>query len=307
MFDNSADNLIDWGKFGRTSMVIQWISLCSIFTLCQLRTCLNKLPPIINGCLAYSVCLIFSGAILWASQYFFNSFFSLQDWLKSLIIAAIISGILLRYIYVQEQLKIQKQAELNAKLTALQARIQPHFLFNSMNTIASLISSNPTLAEKAVEDLSDLFRASLRLPGLIALSDELSLCRSYLDIEAMRLGKRMAVKWEQAEKLPDAEIPSLTLQPILENAILHGIQPLIEGGEITITICDHVDSVYIVITNPVAPANTSKATSKGNQIAQQNIANRLDIHFGSAAFIDITKSKSNYTVKLSIPKKKVPC
>jgi len=153
---------------------------------------------------------------------------------------------------------------LRARLEALQARIRPHFLFNSLNSIASLIASDPERAELAVLDLSDLFRASLAKPGsLVAWRDELALARRYLSIEQYRLGARLELDW-QVEGVPDdLPIPQLTLQPLLENAILHGIQPRVEGGRVEVR-ARYVDGLFeLCVSNPydaeLAPASAARA------------------------------------------------
>lgn len=142
------------------------------------------------------------------------------------------SGLLLRYFYLQSQWRRQEQAELRARIESLQARIRPHFLFNSLNSIAALVASDPVKAEQAVLDLSDLFRASLARPGtLVAWRDELELSRRYLSIEQYRLGDRLQMDWQVDGVPDDLPIPQLTLQPLLENALVYGIQPRIEGSD----------------------------------------------------------------------------
>ena len=145
---------------------------------------------------------------------------------RNLSIAIILVGLALRYFYLHYESDMRLKVQAQARLQALQARIRPHFLFNSMNTIASLTHDQPDLAEQAIENLSDLFRASLSAEASIALRQELELTRSYIDLEALRLGDRLAVEWRLPEQEPALNIPALTLQPLVENAIYHGIEPL---------------------------------------------------------------------------------
>eukprot|EP01031_Cornospumella_fuschlensis_P016430 gene16430-20080_t len=141
------------------------------------------------------------------------------------------SALLLRYFFLQSQWRRQQQAELRARIESLQARIRPHFLFNSLNSIASLVVIDPYKAEQAVLDLSDLFRASLAKPGtLVSWAEELELSKRYLSIEQYRLGERLQLDWQVDDVPDDLPIPQLTLQPLLENALIYGIQPRIEGG-----------------------------------------------------------------------------
>src|SRR5690606_34838511 len=151
-------------------------------------------------------------------------------YLRHALISLIMSGLLLRYFYLQSQWRRQEQAELKARIESLQARIRPHFLFNSLNSIASLVVTDPAKAEQAVLDLSDLFRASLARPGtLVPWREELELAKRYLSIEHYRLGERLQLQWEVDGVPEDLPIPQLTLQPLLENALIYGIQPRIEG------------------------------------------------------------------------------
>ncbi len=219
---------------------------------------------------------------------------------RNLSIAAILAGLALRYFYLHhesdQRLKIQAQA----RLQALQARIRPHFLFNSMNTIASLTHDQPDLAEQAIENLSDLFRASLAAESSISLAQELELTRSYIALEALRLGERLAINWQLPDEEPALNLPALTLQPLVENAIYHGVEPLSEGGAIDLAIRANGSRIEISISNPVTPLKDG-ARRAGNRMAIENIRERLALAFGGAAEMELTESDSRYTVKLTLP------
>lgn len=291
---------IDWATFGATSLLIQWILLASVLLLCRCRTLLNQLPRLLAGSLAFTSCLLVAALVLGLAQTFFTLQFDIIQWIKSLLIAAIFFGIWLRYIYLQQQLHYQKQAEVQSRLSALQARIQPHFLFNSMNTIASLITINPTLAEECVERLSDLFRASLNADKLVLLEEEVQLCQDYLHIEGLRLGaERLRCEWSIVSPIPILYIPSLLLQPLFENAIIHGIQPRTEGGTITCEIETNNDSVLISIVNPIPVKNDIKTSS--NYMALENITHRLQAQFGKHAKINTTQNKKSFQVSITLP------
>lgn len=302
----------DWENLGVRSFLLQWIVLLSAALLCPLRYPLAQLPAWLAGAACYllvlGVTLVCSLLGLWA----------LGGWqsgdgltlLSNLILAAIFAGIVLRYLYVQQQWSNQQKAELRARLQALQSRIQPHFLFNSMNGIASLIATEPDKAERMVEDLSSLFRASLAEPGLVPLAEELALCRQYMAIEQLRLGDRLKVHWQiepAAENgAQPCRVPSLLLQPLLENAVQHGIQSLAAGGLVAIEITLVDASVNVLITNPMAATQSSGATGRGNRMALSNIRHRLQAHFGTVATFRAEAETTadtgpRYVVRLSYP------
>ena len=220
--------------------------------------------------------------------------------MRNLSIALILIGLALRYFYLHYESELRQRIQAQARLQALQARIRPHFLFNSMNTIASLTHDQPDLAERAIENLSDLFRASLAAEASISLQQELALTRSYIDLEALRLGDRLEVNWKLPAEEPDLNLPALTLQPLVENAIYHGIEPLSEGGVIDIEIDASSANIEIAISNPSVTAN-SASQRKGNQMAIDNIRERLALAFDGEANMELVENESRYTVKLTFP------
>ena len=220
---------------------------------------------------------------------------------RNLSIAIILVGMALRYFYLHYESDMRLKVQAQARLQALQARIRPHFLFNSMNTIASLTHDQPDLAEQAIENLSDLFRASLSAEASISLHQELELTRSYIDLEALRLGERLQVEWRLPDEEPVLSIPALTLQPLVENAIYHGIEPRAGGGAIEFEIEDQGGSIGIAISNPLVEDNSGNRR-KGNQMALDNIRERLALAYGGAASMSVDESETRYTVRLTIPK-----
>jgi len=220
--------------------------------------------------------------------------------MRNLSIALILIGLTLRHFYLHYESELHLQVQAQARLQALQARIRPHFLFNSMNTIASLTHDQPDLAEHAIENLSDLFRASLAAESNISLQQELELTRSYIDLEALRLGDRLKVNWQLPATEPSLTLPALTLQPLVENAIYHGIEPLPEGGVIDIVIDAADANIEISISNPLLTEQNSR-DHKGNKMAIDNIRERLALAFGGGATMDLSETEARYTVKLTIP------
>ena len=304
-------NLGDWAsELALKSLFIQWIALSSVALLCLGRSWLNSLPDHWTATLSYLflllVCLIIS-EMAWQllgrermsalTPYTHNEFL-----LRSLLISAIVSALALRYFYVQHQWRKQIENETQARIQALQARIRPHFLFNCMNTIASLTRSQPVLAEEAIEDLADLFRVSLKdVKQLSTLEEELLLCRRYLRIESHRLGKRLKVNWE-TEHLPmNARIPALLLQPLIENSIYHGIELLPEGGTIHINGSNFDGNCILLhIDNPLPPEGYTDHHA-GNQLAQENTIQRIQAVFGEKGNFRTSIQNGRYQVEIIIP------
>jgi len=298
----------DWEGLGLRSILIQWIALLSAALLCRLRPWLARQLSWQAGVVCYLLVLSITALCTALGLFLINSEINGMRLLSNLLLSAIIAGIILRYLYLQQQLHNQQQAELQARIQALQSRIQPHFLFNSMNSIASLIAVNPDTAERMVEDLSCLFRASLAEPGLVPLSDELELCQQYASIEQMRLGDRLRLVWRLDDQVAAQQavyrIPSLLLQPLIENAIVHGIQPVAEGGEVTVELCIVNGGLQLRVENPHWTAEQDVADTpspRGNRLALDNIAHRLQAHFGSQAYISAVKIENRFVTEVFYP------
>jgi two-component system sensor histidine kinase AlgZ len=186
-----------------------------------------------------------------------------------------------------------------ARLQALQARIRPHFLFNSLNAVLSLVRSDPRRAEHALENMADLFRALMsQASQLVPLEDEVALTRAYLELEELRLGDRLQVVWHVQKMPADALIPPLVIQPLVENAVYHGIEPQPEGGEINLNVYRSGDKVHIVVRNPIA---ADPGHHKGNRIALANIRERLLLHFDLDAQLKSEPLGAVYQVHIVIP------
>ena len=289
---------IDWNRLAMTSMFVQWISLVSGAVLCRLRPILKTrtLPVIVISCLLLVVTIteIFTALAQWFlyRDAFIPAFPDWQQMFRHALVALIITAMLLRYFYVQQEARTEQKASHTARFDALQARIRPHFLFNSMNIIASLIHIDPDKAEETVEDLADLFRSSLQEHGnRIPMSKEIDLCQRYLRIEQHRLGDRLKCEWKTRGLPDDLTIPPLTLQPIIENAVYHGIQPLEKGGTVSVDITRNNDNIHIRVQNPVRDPSADQEIfvpgehAQGNQVALKNIRSRLNMLFGNQASV----------------------
>jgi two-component system sensor histidine kinase AlgZ len=191
-----------------------------------------------------------------------------------------------------------------ARLQALQARIRPHFLFNSINAVLSLVRQEPKRAEEALEDMADLFRVLMAdNRNLTPLNDEVQLTRQYLAIEQLRLGERLAVEWHTENMPHDALIPPLVLQPLVENAVYHGIEPHAEAGVVSINVYKVRDEVHLVLRNPYRAHGDHHA---GNKMALANIRERLTLHFDAEAWLRTTVSENAYQTHIVIPYRRQP-
>jgi two-component system sensor histidine kinase AlgZ len=216
---------------------------------------------------------------------------------RALIIAIAASALIVSYFNLRSRLL--SPALTIARLQALQARIRPHFLYNSLNAVLSLIRAEPRRAEAALEDLADLFRVLMQdNRQLTPLSREVDLCRQYLDLEQLRLGARLQVAWHVENMPGDALVPPLVLQPIIENAVYHGIEPAIEPGTVDIGIYCKGKALHAIVTNPVRKQGRHHS---GNKMAMANIRERLALHFDAEASITNTATESTYNVHIVIP------
>ncbi len=302
---------IFFADLAKTSLLILWMSLSSAAVLCALRRWLSGFPPpqatVWTLVTVQTVVLLVSEAVYWLGQLYGSEL--APGWFpddhsfflsRNLVVGALITGLLLRYFYVthQWQRNVERQAE--SRILALQARIRPHFLFNSMNTIADLTRSNPAAAEAAVEDLADLFRASLRDgQEMVQLADELAITQVYERMEKQRLGERLTVNWQVSELPEAARVPGLILQPLLENAIYHGIETLQAPGVVEVEGRRKGDMVYISVRNPLPPE--SHRASPGNRIAVENIRERLQLAFGQRAGLSTAIDSVHYQVNIAFP------
>ena len=198
--------------------------------------------------------------------------------------------------------RAQAPALAEARLQALTARIRPHFLFNSLNAVLGMIRIDPQRAEVALEELAELFRALMQdNRELVPLSDEIALARKYLDIERLRLGERLQVTWDVDDCPTDALAPPLLLQPLLENAVHHGIEPAVTPGEIRVRLMSTRDGVSIEIDNPWLGENKHSA---GNRMALDNLRERLMLFYDLEARLDTRVENGRYHIRVSFPKQR---
>lgn len=186
-----------------------------------------------------------------------------------------------------------------ARLQALQARIRPHFLFNSLNAVLSLIRHQPKQAETALEDMADLFRVLMaENRELVPIAQEIALCQQYLALEKLRLDERLQVEWKIDDVAQDVLVPPLLLQPLIENAVYHGIEPLMQGGTITIQIYSKQNQLHLILNNPCSAPSQHQ---HGNKMALKNIKERLTLHFDLEASLKHKKVDGRYQVHITLP------
>ena len=289
------------------SLYIQWVGLGSAGLLCLLRR-----KNWVDGEVVVTVVsfLVVAGMTLLCSllALVLDDGLNLQlmqtdqpgyTLLRHVLISTILLGVALRYFFIQHRNRAMLRKEASARLQALQARIRPHFLFISLNTIASLTYDQPEQAERAIENLAELFRASLKAEASVTLAREIEFTREYIELESLRLGDRLRVDWHIDAQTNDLSLPALTLQPLVENAIYHGIEPAPAGGEVSIRV-EQNDELLITISNPVLAANTARHRD-GNQMALDNIRERLSLAFANSAKIEHIQENDLYTVEIRIP------
>ena len=295
---------VSWASLGMIAMFLQWLGLLSLGVLCLISPLLKRVSMLSGAVLTFVLIQLVTVGVSEVTYQITHYYAVLANLrmedhelflLRNLMISMIISGVALRYMYLQRQLQLRIEAENQAQIQALQARIRPHFLFNSMNTIAAL-----TLAEKAVLDLSQIYRASLKADDrMTTLADEIQLTRHYLEVEKLRLHDRLTVDWQVDETALSMQLPSLMIQPLVENAVYHGIEPRTDGGTINIRIQQR-DKLHIVITNPL-PSKDDITQQQGNRMAIRNICQRLNIAYGKQASLDSTQDDREYRVTIDIP------
>lgn len=295
-------------ELAKMSLFILWLALLGTAILCKIRPWVEKFGQtqafVISFVLLEVLSLVLA-EITFQLTGIFGEAVIINDThsgfiLRTFAISSIVIALAMRYLYISSEWRRSIVLEAQSRISALQALIRPHFLFNSMNTIASLTRSDPNRAEEAVEDLADLFRANLGGPqDRATLKEELETAAIYQRIEKLRLGERLNVRWDVEELPMRALMPSLTLQPLLENAIYHGIELLPDGGEVTISGVRKDRNLEIRIRNPV-PANQPGQTA-GNRMALENIRQRFDLAYGAKAAVSVEESDDEFNVRLFFP------
>ncbi len=300
-----------WSTVGINCFFIIWVILPSQALLGLMKNWLRKVNPMTAIVTAFVVIQLITCVITWLG-YSGLSYFTFPSiakssvepalYLRTLGISSIVSLVLLYHLYIQTCWKQQVQAELNARLQALQSRIQPHFLFNSLNTIASTVHEDPELAENLLVHMSELMRAGLNTQNnLVTLTDELRLVHGYLSIESQRVGDRLNVEWNVDKSVCDAHIPPLSVQPLVENAVYHGVEPRTGGGTVEITAIKRDRSVILMVRNSVTKESQHETTNHGHGIALDNVMARVKGWFGDDAKVVFSTVDGWFQARIIIP------
>jgi two-component system sensor histidine kinase AlgZ len=291
----AADLVQALERFVAAAAYLEPLLLGIIVVLFVLAGALRRLPYW-AGCL---VVLVLVGLIVAAYLAAIGATASLA---RMLVLAVLLAAALLAYLRLLT--KAHSPALAEARLQALQARIRPHFLFNSLNAVLALIRRDPRRAERSLEDLADLFRTLMSdARQFVRLADEIALLERYAEIEQLRLGERLRITWDIDAAPGDALLPPLVLQPLLENAIYHGIEPGTEAGEVLVRIEKRGNRVLARIDNPyiVNEHGQAEVQRAGNRMALANIRERLQLFFDAEARIATHAEAGRYRVEIEIP------
>lgn len=296
----------DFLLLAKVALQVFWIALLSAVFLCQARRFLNHLPlreiALINFSLILLAAAICAAVAQLSSSYLLDGIWQIDYlWIiNTVVIAAIPAGAILRLFYFQHQLRQQQGASQQARIEALQSKIRPHFLFNSMNSLASLISTDPDKAEETLENLCDLFRYALHdgTEG-VSLQLEVDACKKYLQIEKLRLAERLQYDWDIDVDMENISVPALLLQPLIENAVFHGIQPARKGGYLKIRIYRDGEWVCIDLVNSLETNGEQRFQKPaGHNMAINNLRHRLDAFFNQQADLQETVKQNHYHTRM---------
>ena len=291
-----------WLALAPVSLFIHFVSLTSLTSIYLLKSQLQKASY--QQQLIVLVLLICGFTV--ATSYFVYSFeilddISLLEFLtRNLLIAFIIAMLYAQFSIMHAERSYSEQVATKAQLSSLQARIRPHFLFNSLNMAAELVYHDAQDAEKTILALADLSRAAMHCDEAILLEKDVLLAQQYMLVESWRFGDRLTVDWQIPEHLPELKIPALTIQPLLENAICHGVEPSVSSSHISVQLLVSNSSVSLIVDNPYLPEASKSRPSNG--IAVENIKERLQMYFGKRAKLTHFVQGDSFRTKLVIPR-----
>lgn len=297
----SASSIVEGAdRFMRSAMVVEPLLVAAMVVLFLLSPRLARLPYWAGWSAVLALILALT-ALSHAAHARLLGEAPSSLW-HMLVLSAALVACLLAYFRLLTRAYSPALAE--ARLQALQARIRPHFLFNSLNAVLSLIRRDPRRAERALEDLADLFRTLMAdARRFVRLADEIGLIERYADIEQLRLGERLRITWELDAAPSDALMPPLVLQPLLENAIYHGVEPATGPADVLVRIERRGDRVSVLVENPFREEQRGRT---GNRMALENIRERLALFFDAEAKLDTGFAEGRYRVRIEMPYRTQP-
>ncbi|TAN08567.1 MAG: sensor histidine kinase [Rhodanobacteraceae bacterium] len=301
----APDARMGWRGFSTATLFVVWLALLASLLLCRLSPLLVRwrrpLAYPLAWCALLALVAVASALVAWLDHALGTALTpasSARFVAGNTVLGALLAAALLRYFYVLAEWRARLAAVARAQFDALQARIRPHFLYNSMNTVAALVRVDPDAAERTVEDLSELFRASLGADGKSStLGAELALIDRYLAIEQLRLGERLRVVRELDGLPAELEMPALLLQPLVENAVYHGIQPRRNGGTLRIAGQREAGSVRIEIANPLPDAAAPARSGHG----LESVRRRIAYHYGERGGLETHRGSGEFRVVVRLP------
>jgi len=297
-----------WSELGRMALLCEFLMLASAAVLCALRRVLARRGVAFASALALTALIL----VAWAVAEGAFALLRMADeplpagaaghalWVgRIVVVAAVVDALVLRYLYVSAEWRENVRREAASRLAALTARIRPHFLFNALNTAASLVADRPAAAERTLENLAELFRATLEERGTtVPLDEEVAIARRYLAIESQRLGDRLAVDWDVAADAGPGRVPPLLLQTLVENAVTHGIEPARDGGTIRVSARRDGGRLVVVVDNPAGEGN---AGEDRHGIGLAGAEARLGLAYRGAALLESGLERGRFVVRVRCP------
>lgn len=301
------DAQLSFVYFCLLALYLLWNFLGSSALLCFSSSRLKQTGLVSGFIISFLLCILVFAVIEFISYTLVLSYIGIewhwQQVMRHFILACILIALVLRFFLLLDVIEQRSQAEVKARIQSLQSRIQPHFLFNSLNTIAELTATNPQQAEKAIYSLSSLFRSSLNdAEQTHSMQAEIDLCKQYLELERWRMGDRLRLNWNvDAKNLNKVMVPRLILQPLVENAVLHGVQNNEYGGDIEISLYEKRSFIEVVVNNTYDEKKSK--SQKGLGMALENLKERLHAIYDDKQHLKINIDKTTFEVNMRLPKR----